>query len=663
MDGFSGAVNGYYDVEDLLSRYIYSQAADYYSDEGARKRSIDSREDFEAQRERVREIFLDRIGGLPSRSADLAVETNGTIDCNGYTIDLLTFESQADYHVTANCYVPDDDGPHPGILFCCGHSEPAKADPLNQKACAELALNGFVVCIFDPLCQGERKQYRNLETGEAIVSGGGGVFGHSYAGQKCFYAGMNLARYVISDAQCGLDYLHNRLDVDTDRIGVTGTSGGGIQTLYLGLLDDRVDVAAPCCAVSERYEQLKTGNRTHAEQAITGSIPAGIDYDDLLAAMAPRPVCVGAAASDRYFPIEGVHATMDRVRRWYDLYGAETEVKLVVGDTTHCAVWDLRKGVFAFLSDHLSGVPYESRDDLETIDPADLQCTPEGSVHAAFTDERTIDDLIREYVAGTTDGVESAGDNTTGAASEDANSLRRRLIDQFDLDKEHPDLHPRYVDCTDVDGLTVEHVWFKTESDPDIVVAGVLVSDASTAAEAPAVVLYDQGTDALPDRSEDVSALAREYGAVFLFDPRGVGAVRHRHVLVPNWADDYDAIFGTEFKLANDALLLGDSLLGMRVFDTLLAVDFLRETTGGDCVSLVGEGTGAYYALFAATVAEDVDQVRLCDVGPSFHERATERNVPFDPGLTAFDVLDCDLPHLTSALEQRNVDVTDGVHE
>lgn len=659
MDGFADAVNGYYDVEDLLSRYLYARAAGYYADACARKRSIDSREELEARRDRVREVVLDRIGGLPDRPADPPVETTGTVDCDGYTIELVTFESQPDYHVTANCYAPDDDGPHPGVLFCCGHSEPAKADPLNQKACAELARNGFVVCIFDPVCQGERRQYRDPETSEAIVSGGGGVFGHSYAGQKCFYAGMNLARYFVADAQRGLDYLHDRPDVDADRIGVTGTSGGGIQTLYLGLLDDRVDVAAPCCAVSERYEQMRTGNRTHAEQAITGSIPAGIDYDDLLAAMAPRPVCVGAAASDRYFPVEGVHATMDRVRRWYDLYDAEAAVDLVVGDATHCAVWELRDGVFAFLCDHLGNAPYEPRDDPETFDPADLQSTPGGSVREAFTDERTIDDLIREYVAetGPDDGARAAGGDAIDATGEDADSLRRRLVDRFDLDRERPALHPRYVDRTDVDGFAVEHVWFRTERDPDIVVAGVLVSDTSTATDAPVVVLYDRGTDVLPERSEDVGALASEHGAVFLFDPRGVGAVRNRHVPVPNWADDYDAVFGTEFKLANDALLLGDSLLGMRVFDTLQAVEFLREATGVDRVSFVGENTGAWYALFAAAVAENVDRVRLRDARPSFHERTTERDVPFDPGLTAFDVLDCDLPRLTAALERRGVDV------
>lgn len=72
-----------------------------------------------------------------------------------------------------------------------------------------------------------------------------GVFGHAYAGQKCFYAGANVARYMIHDARCGFDYLCGRPDADTDRLGVTGSSGGGMQTMYLCLLDDRVDVAAP----------------------------------------------------------------------------------------------------------------------------------------------------------------------------------------------------------------------------------------------------------------------------------------------------------------------------------------------------------------------------------------------------------------------------------
>jgi cephalosporin-C deacetylase-like acetyl esterase len=658
MEGFNDAVSGHFDVADQLSRYVQFRAAPGFSDERDAKRSIDSQSEFEARRKRVRELFRSGIGGIPDRSTDLSVDTTGRIE-REYSIELLTFESRPDFHVTANCYVPEGEGPHPGVLFLCGHTESPKTDPATQKACIELALNGFVVLVIDPICQGERKQYRNPETGETIVSGGGGVFAHCYAGQKCFYAGMNLARYMIADARCALDHLCDRADVDAERIGVTGASGGGVQTLYLSLVDDRIDAAAPCCAVTERQEWLKTGKRIDAEQVVYGAIPRGINFDDFVTAMAPRPVCIGAAASDEYFPIEGVRETVDRAQQIYDLYDAAENVSLVVTDTTHCAVYELGDGVFEWLCDRLGDAAYESHGSIPVLDESELRCTPRGSVREAYSDERTIEDLIRTYIseihpdAGTKPAVEDRSGYTE--------ALRQRLIEQFDLDRKGCDLSPRYIDRDEADGLTVEHVFFKTERNPDIVVTGVVVSTHEAVTDHPAVILYRDGTAELPERTEDIAALADEYGTVFVFDPRGVGAVRNRPIPIPTWNEDYYGIYGTEFKHAYDALLLESSLLGMRVYDVLRAVAFLRAETGSERVSFVGEGIGAYHALYAGAVAQHVDRVEVHDLGPSFFELATSREVPFHPQLTAFDVVgECDVPHLLAALGRRGVRVDRG---
>ncbi|WP_132061084.1 hypothetical protein [Halorussus amylolyticus] len=154
--------------------------------------------------------------------------------------------------------------------------------------------------------------------------------------------------------------------------------------------------SAQIVAPRGEYEQFKTGNRTHAEQAITGSVAHGIDYDDYLAALAPRPVCVGAAASDRYFPIEGVYETVNRVRDIYALYDAEGRVDLVVGQTTNCAVYELRDGVFEFLCDHLSDDTYDTQADISVLDESETRCTPDGSVHSAYPNEH-VDYVIKQF--------------------------------------------------------------------------------------------------------------------------------------------------------------------------------------------------------------------------------------------------------------------------
>mgnify|MGYP000271254140 CR=1 FL=1 len=653
MDGFAPALDGHFDVADQVSRSLLARAEAHASRSRDRLAAIDSPEDVDAHREWVRSTLADRFGGLPDDPEPRSVETTGRRERDGYTLETVVIETLLGFHVTANCYVPDGDGLHPAVLFLCGHAEPAKADPANQRACVTLARHGFVVLTVDPVGQGERRQYRDIEVDGAAVSGGGGTFPHAYAGQKCFYAGANLARYVVHDDRCALTALLDRDDVDADRVAAVGTSGGGTQSMYLAVFDERVDAVAPCCAVSERYEQLKTGNRTHAEQAITGSVPAGLDHDAVLAALAPRPVCVGAAASDHYFPVEGARAAVERARRVYDAYDAADRVDLAVADAGHCPVYEFREDIFAWLCDRLGDVDYDPDGHPETVDPADLHCTPEGNVLDAYDDERTIDAIIAESVD---DRHPDAGSGRTPDV--DPERLRRRLDEQFCVDRDDCDLHPRYVGRSEDDGLDVARVWFRTERDPDAVVAGVLVSVPDASPDAPAVVLYEDGTGALSGRGDDVAALAREHGAALVFDPRGVGAVENREIPVPNWASDAGGTFDTEFKLANDALLLGDSLFGMRVSDVRRAATFLREVTGADRVSLVGEGTGAYHALYAAALLRDVDSVAPRGLGPSFYERATEREAPFDPALTVFDVVEnCDVPHVLAALDRRNVAV------
>jgi len=399
MEGFGPAVDGHHGVADQTTRYLRRRARRRFERTREEKRTLDMRAAVERRGEAVREWFRDSVGGLPDRPTDLDARVTGTDERDGYRVERLVFESRPDFHVTANCYVPDGEGPHPGVLFLCGHVTAAKADPLNQRACIELASNGFVVLAVDPVGQGEREQYRDPATGERIVGGGGGVFEHCYAGQQWRYAGANLARVFVHDARCALDVLAGRDGVDVDRLGVTGTSGGGVQTQYLCLVDDRPAAAAPCCSVTTRAAWLETGKRVDAEQLLTGAIAAGVDDDNLLAAFAPKPLCIGAAASDQYFPVEGVHEAVDRVRDAYDRYEEADPPTLVLADEPHCSVYELGSGVFGWLCDYLGDGTYTPCEDHAVVDATALDATPEGSVRAAFPDERTVDDLLREFLA------------------------------------------------------------------------------------------------------------------------------------------------------------------------------------------------------------------------------------------------------------------------
>lgn len=665
MDGFRENLDGFYDVENQLPRYLRERAAEYFEAERTRKARIDTVGAHERRVERVRESFLEEIGGLPTDRTPLNAETTGVLDRNGYAIERIVYESLPDFHVTGNFYRPDGDGPFPAVLFLCGHALSAKSSPGYQRACIELARNGIAAFAIDPIGQGERVQSYDPETGEAPRAN---TREHTYLAQQCLVAGANLARYFLRDMIRGLDYLEGRADVDDERLGATGNSGGGMQTGYLALIDDRLAAAAPCCFVTSREAYMKTGQAQDGEQIVHRAIERGPNYDDFVTAFAPKPMLIGAAQSD-FLCIEGCRRTFERAREVYELYDRSERVDLVVADDTHGLSAPLREAMVDWFREHLRGVdptfetgdPAPETGDLPTEDEETLACTATGQVVAEYDDETRVVDLNREYVR---DRFDDAG-RVPSVADHDAYAERTReaVVDRLDLDRGRHELHPRRIE-TEVDdaaGVRWEKVFFYSE--PGVIVAGIL-AEALDAPETslPTVVLPDRGTDEFDDHEERIAALARERGIAMAFDPRGVGAVRARAVNTPlaNGGEYFD-YHGTEYKLASDAIMMGTSLFGMRVYDVLRSREYLDRRDDANAFGIVGEGVGALHALYAAVVDDRFRTVSAESVPTTFYDLATTADFDIDFRLNVHGLVGrCDVPHLVAALEDRTLQV-DGI--
>ena len=190
----------------------------------------------------VRGAVWERLGGKPVEQCPLEPRVTGTVDAGEYRIEKLHFQSLPQFFVTANLYVPRRlDAPAPGVLCPVGHAMPGKAFPEYQARFANLARRGFVVLAFDPLGQGERGPCYSALYGET----GGNA--HDVQGTQCFLTGRPLTFYFLWDSIRALDYLCVRPEVDAERIGCTGCSGGGMQTTHLAALDTRVKAAVPVC--------------------------------------------------------------------------------------------------------------------------------------------------------------------------------------------------------------------------------------------------------------------------------------------------------------------------------------------------------------------------------------------------------------------------------
>ncbi|NLC67670.1 MAG: hypothetical protein GX754_02555 [Clostridiaceae bacterium] len=271
----------FYDFKDLLKNFVYKRSDEAFARGDAGHDAIKTREDLERRAAYMREKFIEALGGLPPGDTPLNPKITGRIDCDGFRIEKVIFESRPRTYVTANMYIPGGiTAPRGAVLFLCGHHEQAKHADEYQVVCRYLVKAGLVVLAQDPIGQGERLSYYDKETGKTRVAWG--VREHDYAGCQCWPMGDCIARYFVHDAMRGIDYLCTRPEVDPSRIGVTGNSGGGTQTSLMMMCDPRIAAAAPATFLMNCQANMYTGIPQDSEQLWPGLTAIGFDHEDIL---------------------------------------------------------------------------------------------------------------------------------------------------------------------------------------------------------------------------------------------------------------------------------------------------------------------------------------------------------------------------------------------
>ena len=339
-----------------LKDYIYERSRRAFAAGDAQRDALKTAAAVHQRQEEIRRTVIAGLGGLPSSATPLNPRITGTVEGSGFRIEKVIFEAQPRHYVTANLYLPSNRGPgrSAAVLFLCGHHATAKLAPEYQGVCQTLARAGLIVLAQDPIGQGERLSYYDVAAKRPTIPAG--TREHDYAGAQSRLLGDTLARYMLHDAMRGIDYLLTRPEVDPARIGVTGNSGGGTQTSLVMLVDPRVAAAAPATFIMNRDTYQRTGQAQDAEQVWPGFTAAGYDHEDILLALAPKPVCVLAVTSD-YFPLEGTRRTVTRDRRIWEIFGKGAALELVEEDSTHAYTPKLARTAAAFFAKHLVGRP------------------------------------------------------------------------------------------------------------------------------------------------------------------------------------------------------------------------------------------------------------------------------------------------------------------
>mgnify|MGYP001036737238 CR=1 FL=1 len=578
-----------------------------------------------------------------------------TRDRRGYRMENVMFESRPGFWVTANLYLPTAGRPpYPGIISPCGHYPWARMEPEYQFAYLNLVLAGFVVLAYDPIGQGERRQYWNPKTNQTEVAPSS-TYEHSMPGQLLLLMGEDLTHYRIWDAVRAIDYLESRPEVDPQRIGCAGHSGGGTLTLFVTVVEERIR----CAVVNQggtghRWPvEIQPGTRVGPSDVEQNLFPAavhGIDQCDLHVAIAPRPLL---AMIENYSP--RFDRAAEHIRRRYEQLGVPE--RFATEESTDPHSWTVKLRLAT--TDWFSRWFYQRRSpdrepEFEPEPPVNLYCTPNGSLRYSGRGNSIFSLIARK-------GAQLPPPRPMPANRAELESYRRTMREEIlRLTRYQPAggaLEVRHLVTTPRKSYQVEKVEFLSE--PGVYIpAWVFVPDGYRGPTRATLYVNEAGKQADGLESGLYEKLARQGRFLVAVDVRGVGETRPPHDPPGAPTTEFRHLFDVDTAMAYMAWYMDASLFGMRVADVVRSVDYVLSRPEADPagVRLVGKGAGTLWALFAAALDARVLEAVLERGLLSYGTLTRVDRYLHGAGIFIRDVLDhFDLPQVAAALAPRRL--------
>jgi dienelactone hydrolase len=403
-------------------------------------------------------------------------EEAGIITGNGYRIRKLRYEIVPGFQSVALLYEPENlHGKVPAVLNVNGHvGPPGKSVEYKQKRCITLARHGILALNLEWFSYGELNQNGNQH-----------AFGHHLD-----LAGANGVALFYLAMRKGLDYLYDHPNTDRARVGVTGLSGGGWQTIVLSSLDDRVKVTVPVAgysSIASRVEAKEYGDLGDFEQSATDMFD-GVDFTHLTAMRAPRPTlliynaeddCCFRAAMTKPF-------VFDPIKPIFALYGKQDALEWHENRDpgTHNYQLDNRTQAYYFFSRQFHLPPFEEGPDVAS----EIKSSDELRVGLP-ENNLTILNLARNMAG----RIERAPTFADSAAREAERNKLKNIIrlrpDHIERAwttaiSKHLGIESKSHLFTMADGLSATAVWLKPIAAPADVPVTIILDDKGKAAAA-----------------------------------------------------------------------------------------------------------------------------------------------------------------------------------
>lgn len=297
-----------------------------------------SQEDWEKRAEVIREGIIKgmKLEQMPARTAPFNTIIHSTREMDGYIVENIAIESFPGFFITGNLYRPLNPAPFtksPAILSVHGHGPDLRFGESMQTQSAAFARMGAVVFAYDMIGYGDSKQVDHK-----------------------IPIALTLQTY---NSQRVIDYLISRPDVDSERIAVTGESGGGTQTILITAIDSRIKVSAPVVMVSAYFFG---GCTCESGMPIHKSVDHQTNNVEIAALAAPRPMLLVSDGGD--WTKNNPRIEFPYVQKVYSTYQVESRVDNVhLAGERHDYGKNKRAAVYNFFGHYLGlnagRIPYQ----------------------------------------------------------------------------------------------------------------------------------------------------------------------------------------------------------------------------------------------------------------------------------------------------------------
>lgn len=310
------------------------------------KLSYDESKDYFAWKEEIRAKLVELLAMdlIEANACPLEITIEEDEMKEGYRQIRFVFESEIGSFVPCYLLIPNTGKKkYPVGIILQGHAEGGMHSSIGEALteddkeyiatrgdfAIQCVKEGYAALCIEQRCMGERITSR-----------------HVWAQRMCSYpalAAILLGRTTIGerawDVSRAIDLMPSFEMLDTDKIFITGNSGGGTMSFYAACLDERIKLSAPSCAFCSFEKSL-----FHKRHCACNFIPGAyrwFEMQDLACLIAPRPFISFNGIDDQIFLVEGARTAMETTKKFYEKEGVPNNCELVVTPKGHYWCKDL----------------------------------------------------------------------------------------------------------------------------------------------------------------------------------------------------------------------------------------------------------------------------------------------------------------------------------